>query len=158
MAATSNLSSTITPLSNPAKGAAFEEEAQRCLAASGIQTERPFRWPIGHPAKAHNFDLGSVPPGLSPRVAVECKSYSWTAAGNAPAAKLTALREAVLYLSLLPTDFRAMIAMARDVRSGESLADYFGRLNGHLLGRIELVEIHNDAARWITTGTGDRAG
>ncbi len=60
-----------------------------------------------------------------------------------PSAKITTAREAVLYLQWLPEEWTKTLAMSRSLRSGydESLAEYFVRLNSHLLGDVIVVEV-----------------
>ena len=95
--------------------------------------------PIGHPPKSRPFDLASA----TRRVVGECKAFTWTASGNVPSAKVTTLREACQYLRLLPEGTTRLLLMARSVhpRTGEPLADYFCRLNTHLLGDVVVVEV-----------------
>jgi hypothetical protein len=103
---------------------------------------------IGSPPKEHRFDLAS----RSRSTVCECKAFSWTASGNIPSAKITTLREASQYLLALPADIIKVIVMNRNLRPShpESLAEYFCRLNSHLLGPVRLLEIDDDATpRWV---------
>ena len=128
--------------SNVQKGNIFAAEVEKVLANA-------FSWSlrsevgigIGNPPKRHHFDLADP----YAEVAVECKALTWTASGNMPSAKITTAREAVFYLQWLPDDWTKVLAMSRSLRPGydESLAEYFVRLNGHLLGDVTVVEIHD---------------
>lgn len=134
--------------SNAARGAAFEVEVAVLLAAHyGQPVDATVALPIGKPPQTHNFDLA-----LRDRsVVVECKAFTWTSTGNIPSAKITTLREAILYLSWLPAETRKVIAMRHSVRAthGESLASYVVRLNGHLLGDITVVEVDGSNLRLL---------
>jgi hypothetical protein len=123
-----------------AKGKQFQAVVKRALEE---RYDEPFEaevmLPIGIPPKLHAFDLVS----RSRNVACECKAYTWTSGGNAPQAKISNLREAASYLSLLKLDAVKVLAMqpSRHPRNGESLAGYFSRLNGHLLEGIQIIEV-----------------
>ena len=69
--------------------------------------------------------------------------------GKSPSAKITTLREAAQYLLALPVDTAKVIVMNRSLRSShlESLAEYFCRLNSHLLGPIHVLEIDDDGRK-----------
>jgi hypothetical protein len=56
------------------------------------------------------------------------------------------LREAAGYLSLLQLDAHKVLAKqpSRHPKSGESLAAYLLRLNGHLLEGIQVIEVADD--------------
>lgn len=141
----------LPPTSNAARGAAFEVEVAALLAAHYDQrVDTSVALPIGQPPQTHNFDLA-----LRDRsVVVECKAFTWTSTGNVPSAKITTLREAILYLSWLPADTKKVIAMRHSVRAthGESLGSYFVQLNGHLLGDIAVVEVDGSNLR-VLRGT-----
>lgn len=98
--------------------------------------------PIGKPAKDHKFDVVSV----DGKRVIECKYYSWTNGNNVPSAKMATLNEAVLYMRNLPEDTHKILVMKKDVRvsNGESLAQYYVRINGHLLDDIEVWEVDAD--------------
>ena len=100
---------------------------------------------IGSPPKERRFDLAS----RSRSIVCECKAFTWTASGNVPSAKITTLREAAQYLLALPVDTAKVIVMNRSLRSShlESLAEYFCRLNSHLLGPIHVLEIDDDGRK-----------
>ena len=81
-----------------------------------------------------------VPVGNPPK---EHKCYTWTNGGNVPSAKMSTLNEAVLYLRSVNYNARKILAMKKDVRlrTGESLAEYYCRIYGHLLEDIEVWEV-----------------
>ena len=103
---------------------------------------------IGNPPKAHRFDCVSS----KQKIVIECKCYTWTNAGNIPSAKLMGLNEAVFYMSYLPKDTQKIIAMKKSTYPGkeETLAEYYNRIDGHLLEGIQIVEVdENHRIRWI---------
>jgi hypothetical protein len=72
-------------ISNTHAGREFEEAARLFLAKTGLALQSGFSVPIGgRIKKGHKFDLGSE----EPPILVECKSYTWTAGGNSPSAKI----------------------------------------------------------------------
>lgn len=87
-------------------------------------------------------------------VVCECKAYTWTSGGNAPQAKISNLREAATYLTLLKPDTIRILAMqpSRHPRNGESLAAYFSRLNGYLLDGIDIIEVDEDGRVNVVRG------
>lgn len=66
-----------------------------------------------------------------------------------PSAKITIAREAILFLEWLPSDWTRILAMSRSTRPThkESLAEYFVRLNQHLLGDVVVVEVAAGSVR-----------
>jgi hypothetical protein len=136
---------------NMKKGRDFQKRVQLALAkACGSEFELEVKLPIGNPPKHHSFDLASA----DRKIVGECKAFAWTVSGNVPSAKITTLREAANYLLQLPADTIAFIAMDRDCHpiKGHALADYFARLNGHLLGRVSLLELSSDNILRIVHG------
>ncbi len=135
--------------SNPGRGAEFERLVRELFHRhEGIALEPSRPVPIGDPPKAHRFDLVST----QHRVVIECKNHTWTRSNNVPSAKITTLREAVFFLRLLPAGYRRILAMKRHTHSDrtESLAEYFVRLNSHLLGDVDVVEIEEQAIHRLT--------
>lgn len=134
---------------NPRVGKKFQElvcNLMRDYFQTGFQMETPMC--IGKPPKTHKFDCVS----LDKKIVVECKCYSWTESGNIPAAKLMGLNEAVFYMSYLPSDIRKIIAIKKAVYPGkmETLAQYYCRIDGHLLEGIEIVEVDDCGnLRWL---------
>ena len=134
---------------NPQRGAEFERLVRELFREhEGIALESSQPVLIGDPPKAHRFDLVST----QHRVVIECKNHTWTRSNNVPSAKITTLREAVFFLRLAPAGYRRILAMKRQTHSGrtESLAEYFVRLNSHLLGDVEVVEIEEQTIRRLT--------
>lgn len=142
--------------SNTQRGADFEQLVRDVLASElALELAPSLAVPIGDPPKPHRFDLGSV----EQQVVVECKNHTWTKTNNIPSAKITTLREAVFYLRLAPAGYRRILAMKRHTHPDreESLAEYFVRLNQHLLGDVEVIEATEDGTlRRLTTSA--RAG
>ena len=126
--------------SNAQRGADFEQLVREVLASElDLDLALSLAVPIGDPPKPHRFDLGS----LEQQVVAECKNHTWTKTNNIPSARITTLREAVFYLRLAPEGYRRILAMKRHTHPDrdESLAEYFVRLNQHLLGDVEVIEI-----------------
>ena len=94
--------------------------------------------PIGTPGKNHKFDLAEA----TGNVAVECKCYTWTETGNVPSAKIRSINEAAFFLSFLPDTMEKIIVMAKATpqKHKETLAEYYHRSYGHLLGTIRVME------------------
>lgn len=82
-------------------------------------------------------------------MAIECKAFTWTKGNKEPSAKITIAREVILYMQWLPKDWTQILAMSRSTRTthAESLAEYFVRLNRHLLGGVIVVEVDDNRAR-----------
>lgn len=128
------------PTSNRERGDAFHRYAAQALAqATGLRFDLDVPLAIGTPPKLHVFDLAT-----NDRAYVgESKEFTWTISGNVPSAKVTTLREAAQFLQALPGPAKKSIVMARSSHPHrhETLAEYFSRLNVHLLGAVGLVEI-----------------
>jgi len=126
-------------LSNSHVGGEFEAVAAEVLWEAGLDLAPSFAVEVGHARrrKLHRFDFGYDDPALL----VECKSHRWTSGGNSPSAKLTVWNEAMYYFALAPRHFRKIFFVLKDVRRGESLADYYIRRYGHLIpGDVEIWE------------------
>ncbi|MBQ4371297.1 MAG: hypothetical protein II803_02685 [Firmicutes bacterium] len=124
---------------NPKIGKIFQ--CQVCdwfTSRYGNSFELEIELPIGDPPKGHSFDIVDV--GHS--IVIECKRYTWTETGNVPSAKIRTLNEAVLFLSFLPESYTKYIVMLRSyhAKKQETLAEYYYRTNGHLLGDIIVAE------------------
>jgi hypothetical protein len=136
-------------LSHVQRGRQLQATARRILETLfGEPFDAEALIPIGSPPKPHRFDLASRSRG----VVCECKAFTWTATGNVPSAKISTLREVAQYLSALPAETIKVVAMMRSQRSTptESLAEYFCRLNAHVLGGIRVLESGDDGAgRWV---------
>lgn len=102
---------------------------------------------VGYPAKEHRFDLVS----LDSKIVIECKCYTWTNGNNVPSAKMSTLNEAVLYMRSLPEDTHKILAMKKDIRASnsETLAGYYCRIYGHLLGDISVLEIDDNGKMFV---------
>lgn len=73
---------------------------------------------------------------------IECKRYTWTETGNVPSAKMGFTNEAAFYLRFLPDSYNKYIVMlkAHHPKRRESLAEYYYRMNNHLLGTVKVAE------------------
>jgi hypothetical protein len=130
-------------VSNTGRGKEFQVLA-RCAVSRflGAEFDMEVALPIGNPPKLHFFDLVS----RDHRYVGEAKAFAWTISGNVPSAKITTLREAAQYLQALPPGTKGFIVMKEDrnPRTSESLADYFVRLNQHLLGQVAVLQLSGD--------------
>jgi hypothetical protein len=131
---------------NPAKGRSFQEQVRQALVERyGVEfvKEHPIR--IGNPPKDHKFDLVSV----DSRYVVECKAISWTETGNIPSAKMAFCNQAVFYLSLVPRNKKRLLVIlkATHPRKQETLAQYYKRINQHLLNNIVVVEFDPESGK-----------
>jgi hypothetical protein len=98
-------------LSNQARGTAFEERAAKALAThTGMAFQLRVPLDIGDPPKRHIFDLAAA----DRMICGEAKTFTFTATGNVPSAKISTLREAAQYLQLLPPSTQGFIVMSRD--------------------------------------------
>lgn len=129
-------------VSNTHAGRDFQDAVQRFLVEQGLSLEREFPIAVGHAIKKlHRFDLGSS----APPVLVECKSYTWTAGGNSPSAKIRGLNEAMLLFSVAPPEYRKLLVMLRHLRREQSLASNWLRNHGHLVPPgVEIWELDVD--------------
>lgn len=130
---------------NPKAGKAFQELVCKSLEKyfnTDFDLEVPI--PIGIPAKNHHFDCVSV----DGKIVVECKCYTWNESGNIPSAKIRGLNEAVFYMNFLPEDKVKILCMTKALhsRKSESLAEYYHRIDGHLLGNVKLFEIDENGS------------
>lgn len=118
---------------NTAAGAAFEQLAEAHFTGLGLPVRREFSVDLGFGLhkKPHRFDLGCE----APATLIECKSHTWTTSGNIPSAKITTWREAMLYFSLCPPEFRKILFVLKHARrsDGETLGAYFFRRNHNLI-------------------------
>jgi hypothetical protein len=134
--------------SNTHAGNEFELAAQAFFIQTGIHLTSNFEAPVGYKIKkSHRFDLGSdVPPVL-----VECKSLTWTQSGNTPSSKIKSMNEVMLLFSVCPQHYRRILFLLKHMRGDESLASYYIRTQGHLIGpNVEVWEFD------IGSGHGER--
>jgi hypothetical protein len=136
----------IGAISNAHAGREFEELALTYFAKQeGLRLVPSLVVPLGHGhKKEHRFDLGSI----DPAVLVECKSHNWTVTGNMPSAKITVWNEAMYYFHLAPAHFRKILFVveARHMRQRETLAEYYVRINGHLIPEgVSIVEFNPES-------------
>ena len=124
---------------NPRNGAVFQQQVLRWFQtnyAAEFVLEKKI--PIGNPAKDHKFDIVAE----DGSVAIECKCYTWTVTGNVPSAKMGFANEAAFYLSFLPDKYEKFIVMlkATHAKRNETLAEYYYRMNKHLIGSTRVAE------------------
>ncbi len=131
---------------NTAKGRLFQEQV-RTAFVKHYGTEFLIDYPIaiGDPPKEHRFDLVSA----DSQYVVECKNYSWTAAGNVPSAKMAFCNEAVFYLSHMPSSVKKLLIIRKDVHpiKQETLAQYYKRTYQHLLDEVIVIEFDPDLGK-----------
>mgnify|MGYP004599064337 CR=1 FL=1 len=140
---------------NPHVGRKFQEAVQVILKEKyHTSFDQEAAIPIGRPPKDHKFDLANS----DRSIVAECKCYTWTDSGNVPSAKLMGLDEAVFYCGFLPAETQKLLCMKRAVFKGksETLAEYYVRVHGHLLGDVSVFEIEDDGSiRVIRNGAGN---
>ncbi len=138
---------------NPGVGHRFQEFVQSLLEKRfSTLFEQEVTIAIGTPPKNHKYDLANK----DRSIVVECKCYTWTDSGNVPSAKLMGLDEAAFYFSFLPPEIKKVLCMRRATFKGkaETLAEYYVRVHGHLLGDIFVYEISdNGTLREIRNGS-----
>ena len=129
-------------LSNTHAGREFEEAARLFWADTSIRLQPNFSLPIGYRSKkVHRFDLGSD----DPPILVECKSYTWTAGGNSPSAKIRGMNEVMLHFSVAPKHYRKILFVLKHMKDTLSLATHYVRTQGHLIGPgVEVWEFDLD--------------
>lgn len=128
---------------NPHVGRRFQESVKLILEKKFCTSFEPEAVvAIGKPAKNHKFDLAND----DRSIVAECKCYTWTDSGNVPSAKLMGLDEAVFYFSFLPTETKKILCMKKATYRGktETLAEYYVRGHGHLMGDVFVYEISDD--------------
>jgi len=134
---------------NPERGRIFQDRAKDILSEYFRTKFHPseFSIEIGNPPKNHKFDLVS----LDKKYIGECKNHSWTKTGNVPAAKMALLNEAAFYLLHLESGVKKFIVMRKDVhrKRKETLAEYYYRINHHLLKDVFLIEVDNNKLKII---------
>ena len=125
-------------------GSAFEVVVKTVLKkAEGVDLIDPFSVEIGvgELKKTHKFDLGND----NPPILVECKAHWWTKGGNAPRAKISIWNEAMYYFASTPAKYRKILFVLRSEYKGETLADYYIRMNEHLIpDGVEIWEYDPD--------------
>ena len=129
-------------MTNTFKGSKFEE-VTKLLLEEYLQEklEEQKKVEIGFEEKReHRFDLGNS------NYLIECKAYEWTKENNNPSAKLSTLRETLYYFFLAPKNYKKILVLKKSrVKNGETVLDYFIRLNYHLIPKdVEIFEIDMD--------------
>ncbi len=129
-------------LSNTERGKAFQllcRDALKLALVRDFDLEVPIRIGSGRP---HLFDLATK----ERNIVAECKAFTFTAAGNNPAAKITTLREATVYLRSTPGNVQRVLIVkhAPHPKHGETLGQYFVRLNPNFLEQVTVLEMPED--------------
>ncbi|MEG1451032.1 MAG: hypothetical protein RSC62_09580 [Cetobacterium sp.] len=121
------------------KGTEFEKTTKLLLEKYLKEhLENPFQVEIGYLIKKkHKFDLGNS------NYIVECKNYEWTKSNNNPSAKISTLRETILYFSLAPKNYKKILVLKKShLKNNETILDYFIRLNKYLIPNdLVLLEV-----------------
>ena len=134
---------------NPHVGATFQSKvAEYFRKTYQKEFELEKKIAIGNPGKDHKFDIVAY----DGSVVIECKCYTWTETGNIPSAKMGFCNEAAFYLSFLSDTVEKYIVMleSRHPKHDESLANYYYRINRHLLGTIKVAEYNPSTDKfWI---------
>lgn len=125
---------------NPKVGKTFQEMVRKSLLQY-FQTDFDLEVAIliGHPSKNHKFDCVSD----DRKIIAECKCYTWTDIGNVPSAKMMGMGEALFYMIYLPEDTIKVLCIkkATHPKRQETLAEYYVRIDGHLLWDIKVFEV-----------------
>lgn len=129
-------------MTNTLKGSRFEEVA-KLLLEEYLQEklEEQKKVEIGFEEKReHRFDLGNT------NYLIECKAFEWTAKNNNPSGKFSTLRETLYYFLLAPKEYKKILVLKKSRgKNGETVLDYFIRLNYHLIPKdVEIFEIDMD--------------
>lgn len=125
---------------NPKMGKAFQEMVCKSVEEYFQKDfDLEVAIPIGHPSKNHRFDCVSD----DKKIVVECKCYTWTDTGNVPRAKMMGMNEALFYMSYLPEDTIKVLCIkkATHPKKQETLAEYYVRIDGHLLRDVKVFEV-----------------
>jgi hypothetical protein len=133
--------------SNTERGKAFQLLCRKALKhAFGRDFDLEVPIQIGS-AKPHNFDLATT----ERDIVAECKAFAFTATGNNPSAKITTLREATVYLRSIPGDVRRVLIVkhAPHPKRGETLGQYFVRLNPNFLEGITVLEMQETGGELV---------
>ena len=126
-------------LSNTERGKAFQilcRDALKRALSRDFDLEVPIE--IGG-GKFHSFDLAT----RERDIVAECKAFKFTATGKNPSAKITTLREAVMYLHLIQGNVARVLIVKHypHPKRGETLGHYFVRLNTHHLEQVTVLEM-----------------
>ena len=124
------------------KGKIFQKQVLQIASQRlGLQFYEEHSVLIGNPPRPHKFDVVDA----DQSVIIECKCYSWRSGNKVPSAKISTLNEAALYMQNISqnTNARKIIVMSREINSTslETLAEYYVKHYGHLLGNIEVWEV-----------------
>jgi len=125
---------------NPKVGKIFQEMVCKSMSAFfDMAFDLEVAIPIGYPPKRHKFDCVSE----NQKIVVECKCYTWTDTGNVPSAKMMGMNEAIFYMGYLPKDTTKILCIRKSIheKKSETLAEYYCRINNHLLADVKIFEV-----------------
>ena len=140
---------------NPRRGAEFQRQVKEWFEKHYEgEFVLEYKIPIGEPKKDHKFDI--VNP--EKKIAIECKRYTWTETGNVPSAKMGFANEAAFYLSFLPEEYDKIIVLLKSYNSKreETLAEYYYRINHHLLGDVKVAEFDPEESAFRIIGESNK--
>lgn len=125
--------------SNPERGKAFQllcGDALKRVVGRNFDLEVPIAIGVGKP---HKFDLAT----RERDIVGECKALTFIATGNIPAAKITSLREAAMYLRAIHGKVVRLLIVkeAHHPEQRETLGRYFVRLNINHLEQVTVLEM-----------------
>jgi hypothetical protein len=125
-------------LSNTERGKAFQLLCRDALKRA-LSRDFDLEVPIDVAGKLHKFDLASP----ERNTVVECKAIKFTKGENNPSAKITTLREAVMYLRAAQGNPARLLIIKHDPhpKRKETLGQYFVRLNRHMLEGVTVLEM-----------------
>lgn len=125
-------------LSNTERGKAFQLLCREALKRA-LSHDFDLEVPIDVGGKLHKFDLATP----ERDTVVECKAIKFTEGENNPSAKITTLREAVMYLRAVQGNPARLLVIKHDPhpKRKETLGQYFVRLNRHLLDSVTVLEM-----------------
>ena len=88
------------------------------------------------------------------KIVVECKCYTWTDTGNIPSAKMMGMNEALFYMSYLPEDTIKVLCIKKAMhpKKRETLAEYYVRIDGHLLRDVRVFEVDDRGGITVIKG------
>lgn len=94
---------------------------------------------IGNPPKNHKFDLVSE----DNKIIIACKDNSWSRTNQPPHGKIKSMLTDILYFLKASKDSQKILVLRRyhNEKLKETLAEYFVRINKHLLEGIQVLEL-----------------
>jgi hypothetical protein len=114
--------------------------------------EQGCRLYIGNPQKCHNFDIVGIENNRHSTMVIESRDYNWIKNKNntneIPNEKISALNETALFLSLSTCSKKFIIMRKTNPnKNGETLAQYYYRIYGHILNSLQIKLAEFDTVR-----------